>query len=275
MTESTVEGEITLAGYSSLTKQQLASSGYYSLMMEDYKTLEELPVPEGVSQSAVAGYIHYLGQRDRTIETMKQSLRLAHLIEDSGYLQYLITVMLASWTADGYQQVIDDMSEELLSDVYFLLPHICLPSRLQRDHKFLSRWATTVKARDREMKFTVDGQTFGHLVTSNSANSLQSLFYTCSGKREYLLCWYPSGIIQSVHTTLGCGTKEITDYYETGSLSLWSYQHYESGSRIEEVRTYYSPSGRDKLYVKYKDDKVVEVVKWPDVQQAWTVSSQW
>jgi len=254
--------ELKLAGLYDITERQLADSKFYTLMLADYQSLSELPVPEGTSQAAVASYLHYLTKRDQATETLRQSLRFAHLIEDSGYLQHLITDMLAGWTASGYRQLLETLSEELLSDICMRLPYLQLPAKLQRDYSFLHRWMEAVQ----DKKFIVDGAVWSH----DFGGKL--------GRLEYLFCqregdgtsfthsvhWYPgTGTIQRICSQPSLDEEETERFSPSGILTIKSSMKDARGARKQEFWVYY-PSGKPQCYTKREHDRELYRIEWTE-----------
>ena len=236
---------VKLCGFYTVTAEQLVDSKLYTTMLTDCPTIDELPVPDGVSQSTIAGYIYYLAKRQQSDDhiTMRQSLRLAHIIEDSKYLKHLVTDMLTRWSSCKYQELVDSLPQDLLLDVCMYLPYSQLPSKLRLDRDFVSKWIPFIHSK----KFIVDGHSYDHGYGFHSSYSgvrtgLQ--YIICSdttGKYRYRVDWHTTGLVKTI-------TKSHEHYQE-------DIEEFQLSGVIKSHHSY-SRDGPGDLYLYYPDGKL-------------------
>lgn len=262
-----MDKQFKLAGLFEVTSQQLANSKFYSDLLSLYGDCGNLPIPEGVSQAAIAAYVHHLAKRQDSRQTMLQSLRLCSLIEDTDWLQQLVIEMLTDWSSLDYSQVIeilDASNPDLLSDILPQLPYLCLPKRLRCDLGFLSRWITTTKS----CKFVVDGYTYEQSwYMCRETAKLTSLYCTATGNRDaicYSLHWQDDGSLRQFTKFTGypMGLEEVEQFYPSGVMEC-------KFARRQNVAVgdswHYHANGKDRLHIERdKTGKTIRRTEWND-----------
>jgi hypothetical protein len=252
-----MDRQIKLSGSTVMTGQ-LADSKLYTTMMLDCPTVDDLPVPDGVSQAAVAGYVYYLAKvSSDPCDIMRQSLRLAHIIEDGKYLKYLVTDMLVHWSTGKYQELVESLPDELLLDVCMYLHYSQLPVRIQRNRDFIGKWILSIK----DQKFVVDGKHIYSHRYQFCRTTHKLLYVICSShgsNHSYRVDWYDSGAVKTVTISHAPYEEDIEEFYETGVVRLrYSRTTYGLGDSYS-----YYPSGKPQYHIERKLGKNVKRTDW-------------
>lgn len=139
---------VKLATGQLVLKSDLRGSALYASMLDSSDIVteltsqsdSELPVPEAISKGVMDDYLAYLSRdkRKHTADQVKANLRACSLIDDIGYLELCVKRFLLNY--DACKDVLQELDQTWLEQVYLLIPKDMWPDRLQDDDKMLTKW---------------------------------------------------------------------------------------------------------------------------------------
>jgi len=199
-------------------------------------------------------YVDYLIYEGRnttalsSVDDFKQSFELCHFLADTGFFDYLIKWLHASWS--DFKSVIDQLHTVIQRQIYLTIPFVLLPVEYHDDTVFFTQWLV----HNNGTYIVIDGDEYycskyhGY-EGDNNTNYIFTSYHALHGKRY--------------------GNYGVNRYWErnldTNVLTLVQEQNYNKRNNKHGKQQKWYVSGNVKEIIHYNDGTIVGDYKsWYD-----------
>lgn len=213
-----------------------------------------LPLPDGYEPHIIEDYVYYLRSATNSVNNMKSSLQLCHLITDGNYLQHLVERLLVSWSV--YSNMVSTLNTNLQQDIYVNLPLALIPEPQLHDVVFVKRWLAKHKeTMVRNHVIVVEDISYTH----DWYNTMMSKNINCYADGEQ--CLNVSWLLAEEHYTDELGHQTVRTTKDISTIDLYT-QH--SGNNIAHgIFKGWWPNGQLRLSALFENNDIVgTVTRW-------------